>query len=504
MNESVEKLPVSKRAVKNASYGFISWFIPAVLGFIATRILVLELGVEDYGIYSLIQGFIAYLFVFNTARAVTKYAAASRVEGIQKVNRIVSATFFVNLLLSVIVCAVILVTSEWVVSSVLRIENQKEQAIAGFYIMVFSIFFSMLGQPFIAVVQGVQRFDTYSRLVTFVSFVFIVGSIALAILGKGVISLLMWNLVTVFLLNFLFYFVARRLLPEMKLVQAPDFFSLKEVFRYGGFSLGYHLLANSLFLFERSWIVRHFGSEGMSYYAVPMNVGIQIHFFVTSFSQIVFPMTSEFQGDLKKVERLYTKAVKICFLVTGFLCSVFVLQADNFLSFWINEDFSRNSCTILVAHVLTYCLTALIGIAWQMFEGLGKPHFNLFSYAISFAFSLCLMVILSQSYGVLGVALGRFIGTFVLFMCVVYLEKKIFKDLSVTRLWFILFLKMAVIICFLALLGKIIRVLGLVDGVFWELVLSVFLFGFVYLILLFCLRLITQDEKDLVRSLLAR
>ncbi len=504
MNEGFEKISVSKRAAKNAFYGFVGWFIPAVLSFIATRILVLELGVEDYGIYSLIQGFIAYLFVFNTARVVTKYVAASRVEEIEKINRIVSATFFVNLLLSVIICAVILATSEWLVSDILRIENQKKQAVAGFYIMGFSVFFWMLGQPFIAVVQGVQRFDIYSRLVNFVSFVFIVGSIALVILGKGIISLLVWNLVTVFLLNFSFCFAAKKMVPEIIPMQAPDFFSLREVFRYGGFNLGYHLLANSLFFFERSWIVRHFGSEGMSYYAVPMNVAIQIHFFVTSFGQIVFPMTSEFRGDLKKVKKLYTKAVKICFLVIGFLCSFFVLQADNFLSFWINEDFSRNSRTILVVHVLTYCLIALIGIAWQMFEGLGKPHFNFFSYAVSFAFGLCLMIILSQSYGVLGVALGRFAGTFVLFMCVTYLEKKIFKDLSVAKLWFILFLKMAIIIFFLALLGEIIRILGLVNSTFGELVLSVFLFVCVYPVLLFCLRLITQDEKDLFRNLLAR
>jgi O-antigen/teichoic acid export membrane protein len=488
--------PASKRAIKNSFYGFIGWLIPVVLSFVATRILVLELGVKEYGVYSLIQGFIAYLFVFNTARAITKHVAASKSESTESINQIISVTFWVNLFLSVIICILILITSDWLISAVLRIEDQRQEAITGLYVAAFSILFTMLGQPFIAIIHGLQRFDIYSKLLTSTSLVLTIGNIVLAFKGFGVVGLLLWNALMILLLNLFFFLAARKLLPDARIVRTADFSNLLEVFRYGGFNLGYQLLANLLFLFERSWTIRHFGAEGLTYYAVPMTLGIQIHLFITSLSQVVFPMTSEFQSDLEKVKKLYFRATKFCFFLLGFLCSIFILKADDFLSLWINEPFAERSSRILIAHVLSYSLIALIGIAWQTFDGLGKPHFSFLSYAMSFVFSLCSMVLFSNYYGLLGVAIGRLAGTLALFVFTVYFLQTIFRDSKLKKTWFVLFAQIAIILLFLGFLNEMFEIAGFSRGL-KSFALSLLLFTFIYF--LFILRLITQEEKSLIK-----
>jgi O-antigen/teichoic acid export membrane protein len=227
-----------------------------------------------------------------------------------------------------------------------------------------------------------------------------------------------------------------------------------------------------------------------------MTLGIQIHLFITSLSQVVFPMTSEFQSDLEKVKKLYFRATKFCFFLLGFLCSIFILKADDFLSLWINEPFAERSSRILIAHVLSYSLIALIGIAWQTFDGLGKPHFSFLSYAMSFVFSLCSMVLFSNYYGLLGVAIGRLAGTLALFVFTVYFLQTIFQDSKLKKTWFVLFAQIAIILLFLGFLNEMFEIAGFSRGL-KSFALSLLLFTFIYF--LFILRLITQEEKSLIK-----
>src|SRR5829696_6511455 len=90
----------SKSIVRNSIYGFSTWLLPLILSFVATPVIVRALGHEDYGIYALVLGFIAYSFNFNVGRAITKYVAEySAVGEREKISEVISATLFINLTL---------------------------------------------------------------------------------------------------------------------------------------------------------------------------------------------------------------------------------------------------------------------------------------------------------------------------------------------------------------------------------------------------------------------
>jgi O-antigen/teichoic acid export membrane protein len=46
--------------LKNTIFGFLSWFLPLGLSFVATPIILHGLGIEKYGLYTLVLGFISY------------------------------------------------------------------------------------------------------------------------------------------------------------------------------------------------------------------------------------------------------------------------------------------------------------------------------------------------------------------------------------------------------------------------------------------------------------
>src|SRR6478672_3867881 len=87
----------SRDVLRNIIYGFSTWIFPLFLGPIVTRVIVRSLGNNDYGIYALVLGFIAYSFNFSIGRAITKYLATYRAAGdTQKIRSVISATSFVT------------------------------------------------------------------------------------------------------------------------------------------------------------------------------------------------------------------------------------------------------------------------------------------------------------------------------------------------------------------------------------------------------------------------
>ncbi len=114
------------------------------------------------------------------------------------------------------------------------------------------------------------------------------GSIFIVIDGYGVLALVAWNLIVALAIGAAFYFNARRLLPEFEFTFRIRSELRNVVLRYGGSIIVYQAFSNLFLLFERGWIVRNFGSEALTYYVVPMTLGIYLHGFIASLALVYF------------------------------------------------------------------------------------------------------------------------------------------------------------------------------------------------------------------------
>ncbi|HLM00984.1 MAG TPA: oligosaccharide flippase family protein, partial [Pyrinomonadaceae bacterium] len=188
---AAEEVPVeatkstSRSIAKNVFYGFTSWILPFVLTFFATRLIVKSLGEHEYGIYSLVLGFIGYSFVFSIGRAITKYVAEYQASGeSEKIKDVISATFFINLVLGLTGILAVFLISGWLVADVLNIAGEsRSRTVIALYIASTAVFFTLFTQVFSAIVQGLNRFDIYSKILNFSSISMLLGNLIIAWLG---------------------------------------------------------------------------------------------------------------------------------------------------------------------------------------------------------------------------------------------------------------------------------------------------------------------------------
>ena len=501
--ENVRQTETSKSIFRNVLYGVSTWLIPVILSFYATRIILENLGEKDYGIYALVLGFIAYSFNFSFGRAITKYIAEYRVSGENdKIKDVISATFFINLIVGIIGVSIIFYTAEWLVADVYEIEkaNQQQTTLA-LYIVAGIVFFLMLSQIYNAVLQGIHRFDVYSNIFNLNTIVILSGNIILVLNGYRIIGLFVWNLIITALTCVIAAVYAKRLLPEFGINFRIKPEIVKLILAYSGGIIGYQILANLLMLFERGWIIRELGEKNLTYYVVPMLLSFYIHGFISSIVLVVFPLASELKNNTEKLLRLYTNASKIvCFFVV-FMSLTLIVQSQAVLTLWIGAEFSGKTSYLLIIHTITFSLAAIQTVSWQMTEGLGHPGHNLKIFVICLILNVAVVLSLTQSFGNTGVAFGRFVGYGTMFLSVFYVEKWFFRQIQ-TAFWF----KMIGALGIAAIISAIIqKTVNIYFPLSWLTFFSAVICGGLgYCLILWILGFVTAEEKLLIKNMLKR
>ena len=499
MNQIINK-QTSKSIVRNVIYGSLTWILPLGLSFVATPIIVRSLGNNDYGIYALILGFISYSFTFNFGRAITKYIAEYRVSGeSDKIRDVISASFFLNIAIGLVGVLALCLLANWLVRTVFQISpDTQDKTVTAIYIASGIIFLWMLSQVFASVLQGIQRFDVYSKIFTANSFVLVSGNLALAYFGFGLLALLSWNVVVLAIFFVVFAAAAKKLLPEFGISFGFGRETLRLVIRYSSAIVAYQILANILLLFERGWITQQFGSESLTYYVVPMSLGLYLHGFISSLAQVIFPLASELKDEPDKLLRLYTKATKFISILVVFVMVSVSVQSKIFLRLWMGDQFADQSSTLLKLHIICFGILSIVTIAWQMTEGLGFPQFNAVITGVCSSVSIALMIVLTR-YGNLGIATARLTGFGVVFFSIFLIEKRFFGKVQ-SRFWLSLIGGLAVAAAAAAVIEYVASTL-LPLG--WPMfLLSVALGGTAYCIVIWLCNFVTAEDKELVKAII--
>lgn len=490
----------SRSILKNVLFGFSTWILPLGLSFVATPLIIKNLGNSEYGIYALIIGFVGYSFNFNLGRAITKYVSEYKATGeTGKLREIISTTFFLNLLVGAFGVLIVCLGAEWLVINVLELDAAaRDKSIYALYVAALIIFATSVGQVFNSILQGIHRIDVYSKVLNVGNFALLTGNILLAIYGFGLLSLLIWNLLIIIFSAAAYATAAKSLLPEFKLNFDFRKETLSLVLNYSAGIVGYQILSNFLLLFERAWITRKLGLESLTFYVVPMSLTFFIHGFVSSLVIVIFPLASELKNEREKLLRLYLKATKtICFFVF-FFAAALIVEGNLFLNLWMGEAFARQTYLLLAIHTLTYSIVSIQTISWQMTEGLGRPAHNFYIFAVCLIINVLMILILTDNLGNIGIAFGRLAGFGTIFLSVFYIEKWAFRKVQV-KFW----LKLASVLAAAAVLSAaVMKIIGdYLPADWFSLTVGVICGGFVYLSTVWLLGFVTDDEKKLIEKL---
>lgn len=338
MNES------NKRIAKNTGFLYFRMLFAMLISLYTSRVILQELGVDDYGIYQSVGGIVGFLsFVISalntgTSRFLTFELGAGDFE---KLKRTFSTTLTIHILLTIAIIILAETVGLWFLHHKLIIPAERMgTAVYVFHISVLTAAFTMTQVPYNASIIAHEKIKIFA----YVGIVDVVLKLVIAFLLKmGAIDKLKFYATLLFVLQvsvILFYrFYCNRHFRETKYKFVFDKSIFKPILSFSGWSL----FANGAFALNNSGVLMllnmFFSPAVVAARAISIQVNVAITQFVDSFRTAVNPQIVKryAAGEHQSSKKLLLTSTKYAYFLMFALCLPVYLLADPILTLWLGD-----------------------------------------------------------------------------------------------------------------------------------------------------------------------
>lgn len=339
-------MKASTRVLVNTGAQYIRSVFSVLITLYTSRVILENLGVCDFGIYSLIGGVISMLsFIqINLSRTTQRYLNyyLGRNDQ-QKVIAVFNNSVLIQIIISIILCGFLLCCTSFVFHHLINISPDKiDEAKIVYWIMIVSLFFNLLSTPFLATLIAHENIVFSSLVQTLDALLKLPIAILLFYISNEKLIIYSFMTSCVAIINFLCYFIySLKKYQECRCIKLKLFsWSLsKEMFFfmvwtiYGTFciigrSQGIAIILN-----------RSFTAAINAAYGIGNQIVGQLSFLSVALTTAINPqiVKAEGEGNRTKVFRLSEISSKYTFLLVSIILVPVYIYMDTLLSWWLVE-----------------------------------------------------------------------------------------------------------------------------------------------------------------------
>lgn len=497
----------NRRIVKNTMFLYLRMGLTMLVQLYTSRVVLDNLGVENYGIYSVVASFIvAFTFIKGPLTSATQRYLnfeLGRNDNI-RLNKVFNLSLLTYAILALVLVVILELVGEWFVSVKMQIPpGRGDAALWTFRLSVFALIFSVIKTPFESLVIAYERMSFYAYLGIAEVVLKLLNAFSLAYIGYDKLKIYAVNhlIITIVLAIVVFAF-CKICFKNVKIQKIWDGKLLKEILSFSGWSL-FGAVASMC------------ASQGLNillnmFYGVAVNaamglasqVNTAIRHFVQNFQTAFRPQLVKYYaaGEIKQLNNLIFSSSKFSYLLLFAIACPFCFNVEYILKVWLKNP--PELAGIFCIYMLIYALLESISAPmWMAIQATGKIKL----YQITINSVMMMNIVLSYVFLKMG------------FDAVIVLQIKCILDVFylVVRMLFIrrmvkfnipLFMKQNILpilgssgIAFVFLLAEV----NCVPGGFTRLIVTCISFVVLYipLVWLICL---SQEERFFVKQVILR
>lgn len=333
-----------KRLLKNTIYLFLRQIFCVFVGFFSTRVVLKQLGVEDFGIYNVVYGVVAMFEIVTGAipvsisRFITYELGKNNVAKIQK---LFSTALFMQAFLGAVLCILAFAGGYWFVCNKMVIAPARVD-IANYVLLCACVSFAlrMLYVPFDAIIIAYEKMSFYAFKGVFEALCKLLVAICLlfAPFDKLPFFATLNTLVILVVLALCSVYIKIKF-GQYKQRLAIDFSILKHM----GIFTGWAFLGNGATILRDQglniMLNLFFGNAINAARGISIQISSTLASFVNTFLVSAQPQIIKLYADknLPAMQRTVFLNSKFSFFLMAILAFPIIARADYFLYLWLGE-----------------------------------------------------------------------------------------------------------------------------------------------------------------------
>ena len=436
-------MPVQSRShkiISNAIYNLIPqvWFL--CLTVFTTPFVLHRLGVDAYGILSIVTivaGYLAFLDLGLNV-AVIRFIAAHDAKGeAEEIARVTETALFVFLVMAALTAAALFFLSGSFARLLSVPAALQSDAVLALRLGAISFGVNLIMGVFSAVPRALQRFDVVNLLNVSFGTIQIVVTVILLASGMGLISVVVWGAALSAMSLVTYILVAKRMLPQMSARPRFDSEKFRELFKFSGFVMASNFTGVASAHSEKLILGGFAPIAQVTYYTVPFNLASRVLTLIPSnMFAVLFPAFSAMcvTDNRETIREAYARAFRFIFVAVAPISILLIVFGGDLLRLWIDDDMSRNGGPVLALLAVAVLINAPAWVSVTVGQSMGRPAVVAAAQLIHLVALISCGLIFVPLYGAFGAALAWLAGNCIGIPALVLLVNKYALSFSAKRM----------------------------------------------------------------------
>lgn len=400
---------MQSRLSVNVIWNIIGSILPLVAAIIAVPWVISGLGVERFGILTLIWAVIGYfnLFDLGLGQALTKLVAEKKGRSDETLASLVWTALFMMLILSLLASLLLWVLTPWLVKHLLEIPRYLQtETLQAFYFLGLGLPFVIMTSGLRGVLEACQAFRKINLIrIPLGIFIFIAPLFVLPFSTSlvAIVGLLLIGRVIAWLVYLKFCI---QQLPELDHKIEFDKKHVKPLISFGGWMTVSSIIGPMMVYFDRFVIGALVSMAAVAYYVTPYEVVTRLWILPGAVAGVLFPaFASMLNTERARSVSLFDRGQKIVFLLIYPVILILFIFAREGLALWLDPDFSDNSYFVLRCLAVGVLLNCMASIPASLIRAAGRPDLTAKLHLLELPFYILALWYITADYGIKGAAL---------------------------------------------------------------------------------------------------
>lgn len=354
----------------------------AVLTVVITPLQVHILGIEAYGLVSLISVLQIALSALDLglSATMTKVVSADRSEKFAASRELINSCATLYWGMALMIAVLLLFNSAWIAAHWLKASTIDAETVAlGIQIIAVYLALRWPVSFYAGLINGLQRMDLLNLIRSGMASLRLAGGVIVILALPKLEAFLIWFAISAALELAAYAIVVRRLIPGLAL---RPYFSFVTVKRIWTFSAAMSLIALTSMLLtqlDRMILSKLLSLEALGYYSLAYNTAIGISLLQSAINTASFPAFSGAHSRAQTSELLmrYDKTSQLMGYVVAFPCFVLVFFGHDILRLWISTTAADGASFAMALLALGFFLNGMVSNAYLIAVACGRPYLPL-------------------------------------------------------------------------------------------------------------------------------